>query len=422
MIRIFVHFLSFALLSSLIAERRIGKLYQQGWEAYFDLGANSSPYSPSELNPDFSTVGALLSRNGTVGTGTLIAPNVVVTAAHVIRNSFADEVIASDWQFLLGENEDWESSSRKIGVSQIVLHPGWIARQTRYNRFGDGDELGVDLALVYLTQSVVGVFPSRLPQIDDDPLGQRAVLAGYGTLVEGLNGTRDETNQRRVGGENIFDRSVPKVQKAQVPDEYLGGLLAIDFDSSSSTHNTLAKEKPIVDLLGEGDSEASPLPLEASTAYGDSGGPAFAKTQNAWRVHGVVSYGTKNSRYGDITVFTRLASHYDWIMENLPAWPSARLVGYEDWIESDWWGMFLPLDTHWNYHVSLGWNYIPSQSDDSFWSWESSMGWCWFSASLFPYYYEMDSSAWYYLHIDHSRPGKIVRYNYRKGGWEVLDD
>ena len=114
-----------------------------------------------------------------------------------------------------------------------------------------------------------------LPKTNDDPLGLRAVLAGYGTLVEGINGNRDTSNQRRVGGENTFDRSVPKVFKEGVSDQHLGGLLAIDFDSSADNHNTLGSDKPIMDLLGTGESALSPLPLEASTAYGDSGGPAF---------------------------------------------------------------------------------------------------------------------------------------------------
>ena len=90
----------------------------------------------------------------------------------------------------------------------------------------------------------------------------------------------------------------------------MGGLLGADFDSPNETSNTLAQGK-IVDELGDGNSSATPLPLEVSTAVGDSGGPAFVLTSNQWRVHGVVSYGTNQSRYGDITVFTRLASHLD---------------------------------------------------------------------------------------------------------------
>lgn len=410
----------FVLKLSHFGERRIGKLYHESWESYFALGANDYPHSPSESTPDFSPVGVLLSRSGTVGSGTLIAPNVLVTAAHVLRNSFADEVNPADWEFLLGSNEDWTTSEGKNKVKHILLHPGWTARQNRYNRFGDGDELGVDVALVFLDQPIDGVFPARIPESNDDPLGKRAVLAGYGTLVEGINGKRLESNQRRVGGENIFDRSVAKVVKEGVPDSYLGGLLAIDFDSSSSVHNTLGEGKKGLELLGEGQSDLAPLPLEATTAYGDSGGPAFARTQNEWRVHGVVSYGTKNSRYGDVTVFTRLSSHYDWIMENSPSWPSARTIGYKDWRESSWWGIFLPKINDWYYHISLGWVFIPAPSGDSFWAWHISLGWIWFSSQVHPFLYEQKTSNWYYLSTEQSVGGRILLYNYALEVWEYV--
>ncbi len=423
MIRIVVSF--FLIFSSIVqvftgTERRIGKLYELDWEEYYSLGANSFPYHPSESNPDLSMVGALLSRSGTLGTGTLIAPNAVVTAAHVIRNAFGDEVIPSDWEFLLGANENWSTSMNRIAVSSILIHPGWTARQNKYNRLGDGDELGVDIALVYLKYPFHGVFPARLPVVDDDPLGQRAVLAGYGSLVEGINGRSNESNQRRVGGENVFDRSVPKVQKDGVPDAYRGGLLAMDFDSSSSVHNSLDQEKPIIDLLGPGDSEAQPLPLEASTAYGDSGGPAFAHTSDAWRLHGVVSYGTKNSRYGDVTVFTRLASHHDWITSNIPAWPTARTIGFGDWRENVWWGYFLPFDNKWNYHATLGWVYVSSPSEDSFWAWQSSLGWVWFSKLAYPSFYSSESEDWNYLDIISSKAGRVLVYSYSLETWKYL--
>ena len=125
------------------------------------------------------------------------------------------------------------------------------------------------------------------PDANDEPLGLRAVLAGYGTLVDGGDGTSDSSNKRRTGAENIIDRSVPKVSKAGVPDISLGGLLGIDFDSPSGASNSLGSGS--IDNLGTGSSSSTPLDLEASTARGDSGGPAFVFTKEAWRVHGVVS-------------------------------------------------------------------------------------------------------------------------------------
>ena len=105
---------------------------------------------------------------------------------------------------------------------------------------GDGDELGVDLAIAKLNRTVTGVYPARLPSENDDPLGLRAVLVGFGTLVEGDSGAQDGSNDQRVGGENIIDRSVAKVTKLGVPDDQLGGVLGIDFDSPQLQHNVLA--------------------------------------------------------------------------------------------------------------------------------------------------------------------------------------
>ena len=77
------------------------------------------------------------------------------------------------------------NASYKFYVDDIIIHPGWIARQTESNALGDGDEIGVDLAIIRLSRSIPGVYPARLPSKNDDPLNQRAVIAGFGTLVEG---------------------------------------------------------------------------------------------------------------------------------------------------------------------------------------------------------------------------------------------
>ena len=153
-------------------QRRIGKRHDLSWTPYYQLGTNSNAYESSKEYPDLSIVGALISRSGALGTGTLIAPNYVVTAAHVLKNDYYEIPEKSDWEFVMYYDFGDATSVFKYQVDGIIIHPAWIARQTSTNTLGDGDELGVDLALVQLNRSVGGVYPARLPSTTDDPLGR----------------------------------------------------------------------------------------------------------------------------------------------------------------------------------------------------------------------------------------------------------
>ena len=399
-------------------DRRVGKLDNLSWSPYFDLGQNSSIYSSLSQYPDFSAVGALYSNEGYLGTGTLVAPSVVVTAAHLFRNSFSSPPPdPSSWEFILHSPFTEASAKQRFEVSQINLHPGWEARLPELNGKGDGDMLGVDLAIVILRKEVSGVYPAKLPLGGTEPLGEKVVVGGFGNLVDGASGAESFQNQRRVGGFNTLDRVVLRVDEPNVPTEYLGGLLAIDFDSPQLDANTLGSGKTLVDNLSSGNSDPSPVELEASTAVGDSGGPAFMKIGNAWRIIGTVSYGTSDSTYGDVTVFTRLASHESWIAGYLPSWKQARKTGMEGWLQSDWFGYFLPLPSKWNFHPSHGWVYSFGENDESFWAWQENLGWWWSDLSVYPFIYSSKRMNWLYFDISKSTPREAVFYDYGTGNW-----
>ena len=147
--------------------------------------------------------------------------------------------------------------------------------------------------------------------------------------------------------------------------EHLGGLLAIDFDSLNRTQivsgrgsRRLIMFRPVRVIHASGS--------EASTAVGDSGGPAFMRISGAWRIVGSVSYGSSDSTYGDVTVYTRLANHKIWLEDFLPPWSQARKTGQGAWLESDWFGFFLPGPSNWNHHSSHGWLYLPQASQENF--------------------------------------------------------
>ena len=412
--------------------RRIGRLADVTWEEYFALGSNQGKYASGQNYPDLSVVGALVSNSGEIGTATLIAPNIILTAAHVVQNIVLnienDTPKAGNWKFYMGENLQHASSSTSwyseevYTIKQFFVHEGWTDRQILKinDGEGDGDFLGVDIAIAVLDQDVVGYFPARLPNQNDDPNKKRTVLSGYGTLVHGSNADLDPTNKKRTGAENFIDRSVEKVSEVGVDDLSLGGLLGIDFDSPLEVNNTLG-DGISIDKLGVGDSDASPLPLEASTAKGDSGGPAFVYTNNAWRIHGVVSYGTSDSTYGDVTIYTRVASHHDWIHSKLPNWHNCKILGEGNWRESPWLGPLFPYESKWNFFTKLGWMYVDQAVGEALWGWSYLMqDWIWFSSEVFPYVYCYSLDDWMYLSENNSNALSISGYDFSLKKWKTF--
>lgn len=388
------------------------------WAPYYELGHNSSTFSSVIQYPDFSPVGAFYSKDGHLGTGTLIAPSVVVTAAHLFRNTFSSPTPdPSRWEFILHSPFQEASAEQSFDILQINLHPGWEARLPELGGRGDGDMLGVDLAIVLLKKEVLGIYPAKLPLGGSEPLGEKVVIGGFGNLIDGAAGAEGIQNERRVGGFNSLDRVVVEVDVPNVPSEYRGGLLAIDFDSPQSDANTLGEGMPVVDYLSSGQSDPNPMTLEASTAVGDSGGPAFMKIGNAWRIIGAVSYGTSDSTYGDVTVYTRLASHENWIAGYLPSWSQARKTDTGDWLQSDWFGYFLPLPTKWNFHPSHGWVYSSGGNGESFWAWQPNLGWWWSDLSVYPFLYSNDRTSWLYFDVSKSSPEHAVFFDYGTGDW-----
>ena len=399
-------------------ERRIGKLNSVNWDDYFKLGTNSFPYSKSLGYPDFSSVGVIVSED-LYGTGTLIAPNVVVTAAHVLRNTLFDPTpTPSSWKFIL--NSDYENASIQniYEIETIHLHPAWNARLTKKNGMGDGDELGVDIALVILKDSVVGVYPTKLPNGQNEEIGSKVILSGYGNLVDGKNGIINDKNSRRVGGENILDRNVILVDAPNVDHSEKGGLLAVDFDSPDQNQNSLGQNAQPIGFLGAGTSSASPLSLEASSAVGDSGGPAFYFQNQSWRTIGVVSYGTSDSTYGDITVYTRISNHLDWIQSYLPAWSQAKRTEFSNWLELDWFGYFFSAESDWKYHLVLGWFYTQGSNGESFWGWRSNhLGWWWTGYGVYPYVYSTNLRKWIFVDVNKSSHDIMIYFDYENEKW-----
>ena len=421
----FVFLIYFLSLTNGECSRRIGKLNTQTWKAHQDFGMNLSNFKVSPNYPDLSAVGLLESRLGIIGTATLIAPNIFVTAAHVVRNSVSDPLpLGGDWKFVLADDFDKANSSQIHSISKFELHPAWIIRQAKgINKgFGDGDRIGVDLCLGFLEKNIYDIYPFPFASSQVEPLGGRVVVAGFGTQVDGANGVLISSNSQRLAGENILDRVVEKVEISSLDEEYWGGLLAVDFDSPQQNSNLLGSSYGQVDYLGVGDSDPVPLAFEVSTAVGDSGGPALMRVDGQWKIKGVVSYGTNYSLYGDITVFTRLASHSTWIEQFLPSWAEAKILQGGEWRELQWFGVFLPFESGWVFHSKLGWFYASTGTGDSMWLWHRELGWVWTSAPTFPNLYSFSSQYWLYLDTEMSNYTEHQIFDYYLNSWKIYSN
>lgn len=116
-----------------------------------------------------------------------------------------------------------------------------------------------------------------------------------------------------------------------------GGLLAFDFDDGTTFHNSLSNGG-VADIDGSfvatmpgmtviaDTSSLLPTGLEATSALGDSGGPAFIDFGNGPELVGLISWGVNptnpanryGSGLGDITYLTDLTPHHDWISGVIP--------------------------------------------------------------------------------------------------------
>ncbi len=161
--------------------------------------------------------------------------------------------------------------SQTITAAGSITHPGYNA-----------STLDFDLGLVRLNSAPTGVAPVRFTTFSS-LIGQRVTFAGYGLNGPGNNTGLNFDNNSRAA-ENIVDFSSGSG----------GGKFWFTVFTNPNT--------------------GTALPLEGSTAGGDSGGGMFWHDGAAWRLAGVTSWGTDTlSRYGDQAAFVALHEHTNWI-------------------------------------------------------------------------------------------------------------
>jgi hypothetical protein len=238
-----------------------------------------------------ATVVRVENADGELCSGALIAPDLVLTAAHCVLQRSRYRVVALDRSF----------RPRTVGASQVAVHPAFVPGTTPRG------QPGVDLALVRLDR---GIGPDFIPL---DPaaavsagVGEPLVLAGFGVTVEGRSNTARTLRQTHLVALGTL----------QVANRVLVGV----------------------------DPERLAARTGAGACRGDSGGPILRRERGGYRLLGVVSWSSgafderRPGACGGYTAITPVAEHMSWITSqaaHMSAYGSggaiSRIPPVQDW-------------------------------------------------------------------------------------------
>lgn len=229
-----------------------------------------------------STVALFDVRGGQLCTGSLIAPNIVLSAAHCIGRRASDMAVifSADAESLIGQDQFGLSlfkNPKVRGVKKIALAPTWATQQ-------NADKDTGDISLLLLDgDAPAGFVPAKL--LASNALlrkGTSVILAGYGI-----------TNGREKTGTAVL-RQV----RVRVADP------------------KFAKTEVLLDqTLGRG------------ACHGDSGGPAFVQSGNQLLLWGITSRGEQdtNDDCSKYAVYTNAVAYNELIKSAITQLTNAEL-------------------------------------------------------------------------------------------------
>jgi len=217
----------------------------------------------------FPTVVAIANRG--LCTGTLIGPDLVLTAAHCVSPSVmgysSQQQLTSDTVVILDTASVYDSTGRQISAANTIPHPSF-----NLNALGDND-----IGLIRLSQRVTDRTPTPINRVSaDSPVGVTVTQVGYGV--------------------------------SQVNNQNSAGRLYVLANKTSVSCSTLGESD--INLLCFSQTDGT------GKCEGDSGGPSFADIGGTRKVVGVTSFGDPNCTYYGAD--TRVDAETSFLDQNAP--------------------------------------------------------------------------------------------------------
>jgi secreted trypsin-like serine protease len=214
---------------------------------------------------DFPDCVAVGSKDQWCCSGTLVAPKVVLTAAHCARGDCSDCI-------LVGESTVQEGKGQVFGIADVHVHPDYVPD-------GPGD-----LAALVLERDVSGVQPRPIESGDAIERAKSVRLVGFGNT--------ESTGTLGYGTKRLVDVPVAST------DPRFGADAALEFVAG----------RPF---------------LDRDSCNGDSGGPAYVQSGKQWLLAGATSRATASSirACGDGGIYERVQAFQDWL-QSVPGWSS----------------------------------------------------------------------------------------------------
>jgi secreted trypsin-like serine protease len=207
--------------------------------------------------------------------GTLVRPNVVVTAAHC-----SDMVTRTEVQVLTG-TRSLDGSGTRRDVQRIIIHPNW-----------DPNTFDSDVAVWILKSSAAGIEKAKLVQLAKEPKTGKTLVTGWGN-------TSGSGNSFPVDLRQVI---VPLQSRADCNDA--------DSYNGAITNNMICAG---LDAGGK------------DSCQGDSGGPLTTRPLGTTGgvgtydiLTGIVSWGDGCADPELFGVYTRVSRFRNWIINRFP--------------------------------------------------------------------------------------------------------